>query len=521
VRDLGVACTTLEDVFLRINDDDMQRLKQIISENNLAAQHTAADDADTAANDAGGEGGGGDGGGGDGGGGEGGGEGGGGEGGSGEGSGGEGGGEGGGGDGGAAVNRGLTPSAGAAAVNGSFPTVVSTVNGLSQSKLLVGANVFRGLVAKRALTARRDLLTTCCSFCCPVWLVLIALLLLGVSTRLADPGGALLLEPDAAFAASIGSRGFVSATGVPMLVPDKDTQPWAALLNADGWAVETGVPECPTGIAAAQNVSAYLGSHPSGTRPAAFATASLHLPSPAVVPLLPAFLRPFARQVLKSGALSEVLFAFFNSTSTHAMPTILTSAYDALLSNTTNGSARLSTSAHALPYSKREEATISSIIAVFASIMILVPFAFVGALFITPLLREREAGSKQMQFVSGVSGPAYWFASWTWDAMLYLGVLLCTLIVFFIADKAVPAAADAFVGTSEAVGATALALSLFGFAAIALASAASFFFTSPSAGDIIIISSISRRRRSSSSSSSSTCSSSSSSTRFILVPVVL
>ena len=60
--------------------------------------------------------------------------------------------------------------------------------------------------------------------------------------------------------------------------------------------------------------------------------------------------------------------------------------------------------------------------------MILIPFAFVAASFVTPHVRERETGSKQMQYVSGVGGATYWLATWLWDACLYAAVLLCTLV---------------------------------------------------------------------------------------------
>lgn len=436
VRDLGVACTTLEDVFLQINEKDIQRLKEIVSASDMARRDESPPSAD-----------------------------------------------------GGSPTASLVPDASSEA-----SAVASGAGGAqavppTPTRVAAGANIFRGLVVKRAITARRDVLTTCCSFCCPIWLVLFALLLLGLSTRLSDPGPALAFTPDVAFAASIGSHGFVTAEGVPILVPDKDAPLFADQLGAHGWAVEGGVPACSAGLAAGRNVSAYLRANPSCTRPAALAIAALQHPllSPRIIARLPGFLKPFAAELLGSAALDSLLFAFFNSTSTHAMPTILNSAYDALLANATGGTARLSASAQALPYSKRQEATLSSIIAVFASIMILVPFAFVGALFVTPLLRERESGSKQMQFVSGVSGPAYWSASWAWDGLLFFGVLICTLGVFGIVDQAVPAAAQAFVGTTEAACATALALALFGFAAITLASAASFFFTSPSAGLIALI----------------------------------
>jgi len=64
---------------------------------------------------------------------------------------------------------------------------------------------------------------------------------------------------------------------------------------------------------------------------------------------------------------------------------------------------------------------------------------------------------------------------------MYTLVLLATLFVFGVAHR------DEFTGTSEAFGATALTLALFGWATLPLSSAASFLFTSPSNGLIVMI----------------------------------
>jgi hypothetical protein len=159
VDDLGVACTTLEDVFLQINEKDIQRLKAMVSASDISRYSgSAAGDGSPAA---------------------------------------------------PLVQDASSSQAGPTAA-GNAPAAVPP----APSKVAAGANVFRGLIVKRAITARRDVLTTCCSFCCPIWLVLFALLLLGLSTRLSDPGPALVLAPEDAFAASIGSHGFVSDQGV-------------------------------------------------------------------------------------------------------------------------------------------------------------------------------------------------------------------------------------------------------------------------------------------------------------------
>ena len=177
----------------------------------------------------------------------------------------------------------------------------------------------------------------------------------------------------------------------------------------------------------------------------------------------------------------EVPTLMFQSKQMHALPTLLASLYDARLRQATGGASTLAAATHPLPRTRVEQAEISIALSAFASIMILIPFAFVAASFVTPHVRERETGSKQMQYVSGVGGSTYWLASWLWDALLYLAVLVCTLGVFLLMGR------DEFTGTAEHFGATAALLGGFGAAAIGFASVASFAFTTPSSALLLMI----------------------------------
>jgi len=171
----------------------------------------------------------------------------------------------------------------------------------------------------------------------------------------------------------------------------------------------------------------------------------------------------------------------FNSTSILAAPAMLNTMYDSLVQIASQGAVGIEGSMQSLPFSNKTSALISSFISLFASIMILIPFAFVAAQFIVPLARERESGSKQMQFISGVGPIIYWVGNWAWDGLLYLVILVCTLIVFVMRNR------TEFTGTPEAIAGTTLILLLFGFAVVPLASVASFRFTSPSNGLIVMI----------------------------------
>ena len=171
----------------------------------------------------------------------------------------------------------------------------------------------------------------------------------------------------------------------------------------------------------------------------------------------------------------------FESKHVHALPALLAAMHDAQLRLYSGGTLTLSTATHDLPRTDKETALISAFLSVFASILILVPFAFVAASFVTPLVRERESGSKQMQFVSGSGTATYWLASWAWDLLLLLAVLVLTLAVFLLMGR------KEFTGTPELVTATTLLLVGFGTASIGVASVASFAFSSPSSALIVLI----------------------------------
>ena len=124
---------------------------------------------------------------------------------------------------------------------------------------------------------------------------------------------------------------------------------------------------------------------------------------------------------------------------------------------------------------------IDSFVSVFASILILIPFAYVAATFVTPLVRERESGSKEMQFISGVTGFTYWVASWTWDLIMFGIITFSCVVVFVLTNR------DEFVGSATKFIGVVVLLLMYGFAALPLSSAMSFAFKTPSFGLICMI----------------------------------
>ena len=171
----------------------------------------------------------------------------------------------------------------------------------------------------------------------------------------------------------------------------------------------------------------------------------------------------------------------YNSTSIHALPTLVASLYNATLSRATGGTQSIAAAAHALPRVSIEVAQRSAFTSLFGSILILIPLAFAAASYVTAHVRERESGSKQMQLVSGVPVGLYWAASWSWDVLVYLCLTLLLMATFLAMQD------DAFTGDGETAAATLLLLLLFGWATLPLASLASFCFRSPSNALIAMI----------------------------------
>ncbi|KAL1503435.1 hypothetical protein AB1Y20_011923 [Prymnesium parvum] len=312
---------------------------------------------------------------------------------------------------------------------------------------------YRSLVVKRALSARRDCCTTTCQLLFPVVLIFLALSILNISSRIVDTGPAIELTPAGVFLSSAWSGPAVPRPVPLLLADDNATLALSANLREQGWAPAANVSNCSEEFPlAAVELSEHLLAHRSSEVVGA---------------------------ITENASLLSALL--FNASAIHSLPALVNSLYDARVAIASGNQSFIHAVSKDLPLSKDRKAKIASFVSVFASIMILIPFAFVAATFVTPLLRERESGSKQMQFVSGVKGLTYWLSSWSWDTLMYILVLACSLLVFAIARR------DEFTGSTEAFGATALTLALFGFATLPLSSAASFLFKSPSNGLIVLI----------------------------------
>src|SRR3546814_20905343 len=74
---------------------------------------------------------------------------------------------------------------------------------------------------------------------------------------------------------------------------------------------------------------------------------------------------------------------------------------------------------HPLPLTAQQTIEVQTVLAVFASLFILIPLCYIPAAFCIFIVRERANKSKHLQMVSGVSMVAYWVSTFLWDMGLY------------------------------------------------------------------------------------------------------
>ena len=452
IDDYGATCTTLEDVFLKINENALQRLEDQKESHNDANLQKAHNDARLEIPPPKGE---------------------------------------------------LMKGAKSSPDSRAAPQVLAP---MSQTGATM--HVYSGLVAKRRIAARRDCYTTCCMICFPVSLVIGALALLGVAGRITAIPDPVALLPDPLFPNGFGGD---IPRPVPLTVPKGNLAETLLPQLAEGVCRKKGcgwmglqyrANSTRNGfLEVTQEMEAYVLANPSEARPAAMAW------SPGVrIPPAPTSYKdvgPYCGDAycasLSSGdaycaSLStpgpcpatsnssvSVVTLMHNATNWHSMPILINTLYDALLLQATGGASTITGFTQDLPLDDASKAFIDSFLAVFAAILIMVPYSFVGATFVTPLVREKESGSKEMQFICGVGTVTYWFASWTWDLCMYLIIELASFIVFIIFNR------EEFIGTPEAFWGTILILLGFGWSVLGLSSMVSFYFKTPSNALIVMI----------------------------------
>jgi len=115
----------------------------------------------------------------------------------------------------------------------------------------------------------------------------------------------------------------------------------------------------------------------------------------------------------------------------------------------------------------------------FTAICVIFALAFIPASFLVFLIDERVTTSKHLQFVSGVKGLTYWWATYFWDLTNYcVSITFC--IIIFLAFGI-----EAFIYQINLL-CLVLLLFLYGFAIIPIMYPINYFFKTPSTGFVLI-----------------------------------
>ena len=139
---------------------------------------------------------------------------------------------------------------------------------------------------------------------------------------------------------------------------------------------------------------------------------------------------------------------------------------------------------HPLPLTVKQSLEIKVILALFASLFILVPLCYIPASFVAFTVKERASKSLHLQLVSGVSPQLYWIATYMWDSALYFLLTATVMAAFFCYGRN---AAEVFISTNEASTCVFLLVWLYGQACIPLCYLYSMAFDNHSVAQISIM----------------------------------
>ena len=113
-------------------------------------------------------------------------------------------------------------------------------------------------------------------------------------------------------------------------------------------------------------------------------------------------------------------------------------------------------------------------------IMLAVPCIAAG--YATFVVRERETRSKAQQLVSGVSIPSYWLSSWLWDSISYIPIVFIIVLLIIMFPKTEP------IGKGEGLQGVIVIMLLFGPAVASFSYLLSFVFKESAGAQLGMIS---------------------------------
>lgn len=108
------------------------------------------------------------------------------------------------------------------------------------------------------------------------------------------------------------------------------------------------------------------------------------------------------------------------------------------------------------------------------------PFVILPSNIISYIVRENECGARRMQWLSGASVLAYWFSSFCFDFMCYIGTVILTFCIFAIFGRREYTGKNLF-------GPTMVLFLFYGFSSIPMNYCLSFFFTSPFTAQTVVL----------------------------------
>lgn len=143
--------------------------------------------------------------------------------------------------------------------------------------------------------------------------------------------------------------------------------------------------------------------------------------------------------------------ALVNTTAAFAAPTFVSAMHSGLYAWTNGGGGAggsnysIAVTNAPLPFTKRQGVVINSLLSFFAVLFIVIAFSFIPASFAVFIVKEAEVKAKHQQLISGVSMPAYWLATYTWDCINYLvpATMAVVLIIAFDVTELVGASLPA------------------------------------------------------------------------------
>ncbi|EAN96787.1 putative ABC transporter [Trypanosoma cruzi] len=120
-----------------------------------------------------------------------------------------------------------------------------------------------------------------------------------------------------------------------------------------------------------------------------------------------------------------------------------------------------------------EQKMVSAFRRVIFGIFILLPFTFIPSNTVSFMVRERQSGSRHLQWLAGANVVAFWLSSMLFDFCCYLVTEALAMIIFVIFKR------TEFIGEPKTVVASLTLFTVFGISSVPFSYVVSFFFSSP------------------------------------------